>query len=100
MIHIETWAEARRLFYVEHQTINAITNILAIHHDTVRNAIGADRFVNRTILRKNEELERFHPIIVDVLERVPKVCATRLLELLRERGFSGSVYQLRHYLRK
>lgn len=100
MIDIETWAEARRLFYVEHQTINAITNALGIHHSTVKRAIGAERFVNHTILRKNADLERFNSVILDTLERVPRVRATRLLELLKERGFSGSVYQVRRYLRK
>jgi transposase len=100
MIPIETWAEIRRLFYVEHQTVNAIRNALGIHSDTVKRAIGAERFVNHTILRKNEDIERFNPVIMDILERVPRVRATRLLELLKERGFSGSVHQLRRYLRK
>jgi len=45
MIPRELDAEIRRLFYAEHWRIETIATALGVHHDTVRRAIEADRFV-------------------------------------------------------
>ena len=50
MIDREKWAEARRLFYGEHWKIETIATQLNMHHDTVRRAIDAERFVSNSIV--------------------------------------------------
>jgi len=44
MIDPELVARIRRLFYAEHWKIGTIADQLDLHHDTVRRAIGSDRF--------------------------------------------------------
>ena len=100
MISIETWAEIRRRFYVEHHTINAISCDLGIHHSTVRRAINAQSFIKKSTIVSRSQLEHLHPLILDLLERSPKIRATRLFDLLKERDFKGSIQQLRRYVRK
>ncbi len=100
MLTTETWAEIRRLFYADHQSINAIATALGVHHTTVTRAIGTDHF--RSKLSKNHEsaLLQYEPVIAETLSRLPKMRATRLLDMLRDRGYDGSIDQLRRHLRR
>src|SRR5437867_8827645 len=45
MISPEQRAEIRRLYYAEHWRVGTIATTLGVHHDTVRHAIEADRFI-------------------------------------------------------
>lgn len=45
MIDAALRARIRRLFFAEHWRIGTISTELGVHHDAVRNAIEADRFV-------------------------------------------------------
>ena len=47
MISDEVRARIRRLFFAEHWKVGTIASELGVHHDTVRGAIDADRFVSR-----------------------------------------------------
>ena len=98
-ISTDTWAEIRRLFYVDHQSINAIAGTLGVHHKTVAQAIGTDRFRRRSQRDRQSLVAPYQPIIADTLARLPSVRATRLLDILRDRGYTGSIDQLRRYLR-
>ncbi len=62
-------------------------------------AIGTERFRRRTQRDRQSLVAPYQPIIVDTLARLPTVRATRLLDILRDRGYEGSIDQLRRYLR-
>ena len=94
MIPPETHAEIRRLFFAEHFTVNGIAETLAVHHDTVKRAIGTTQFNSRLFSRKSQ-LDPFTPFIRHTLEQYPRLCATRLYLMLKDRGYVGSVQQLR-----
>jgi transposase len=100
VIPTDTWAEIRRLFFVDHQSINAIAEALGVHHKTVARAIGTERFRSKLNAEREAALAQYDPVIMDVLSRLPKIRATRLIDMLRDRGYTGSIDQLRRYLRR
>jgi transposase len=94
--------KVRRLFYVEHYTIHSISQAEGLHPDTVKSAIS------RTLrkapgvpkVEKRSILDEYKVEIENKLEHYPKMCATRLLEILKDRGFTGSVKTLRRHLKE
>ncbi len=93
MIAPETVAEIRRLFYAEHWKVGTIAAALDLHADTVKHALRAVVPVSRTPAPR--VLEPYETFVRETLQRHPRLRATRLLEMLRERGFTGSIHQLR-----
>jgi transposase len=90
MISLETRAQIRRHFYAEHWKVGTIARELGVHPDTVRNAIEAECFGSTQPLR---------PSIVnpyaETLDQHPRLRASRIYQMLRDRGYAGSVVQLR-----
>ncbi len=94
MIAAETVARIRRLFYVEHWKIGTIASNLQIHPDAVRNALETDRF-NRARALRVTIADPFIRFIQETLTAYPRLRATRIYEMLRQRGYSGSLVALR-----
>jgi len=92
-------ARIRRLFYAEHWKIGTISTELGVHRDTVCNAIESDRFVRAGALVRPTMLDPYKGLIGEILKEHPRLLATRIFQMLRDRGFAGSVVQLRRYLR-
>lgn len=99
MITPEQRAEIRRLYYGEHWKVGTIATNLGVHHDTVTAAINCDtRLLTRGTCR-HTKLEPFLPFIRETLEQYPRLRATRLYEMLRQRGYDGSAVQVRRLVR-
>jgi transposase len=94
MISPETRAQIRRYFYAEHWTIGTIASELSVHPDAVRNAIEAERFKNARPLRPSV-VDPYAGFIRQTLEQHPRLRATRIYQMIRDRGYSGSITQLR-----
>ena len=96
MIAPETVAEIRRLYYAEHWKVGTIAAALALHADTVKHALHIVVPRTRTSSTAGARVtEPYTAVIREILQRHPRLRATRLLEMLRDRGFAGSIYQLR-----
>ena len=100
MIPEEQRVRIRRLFFAEHWKIGTIAAELGLHHDTVELAIEPRRFVNRSKESSASLLEPYREIIAKTLEQHPRLRATRLFDMIRARGYTGSVYAVRRYVRK
>ena len=98
MIEAKLRAEIRRLFFAEHWKVGTIASELSVHHETVRRAINADAFVRRDSVRPSM-LDPYKEFVVQVLDRHPRLRATRIFDMIVGRGFSGSANQLRRYVR-
>jgi transposase len=94
MIPPETHVEIRRYFYAEHWKIGTIARELGIHPDAVRKAIEADRFHRGQELRPSI-IDPYLEFVRQTLDRHPRLRATRIYQMIRDRGYAGSVVQLR-----
>jgi transposase len=90
-------AEIRRLYYAEHFRVGTIATQLGVHHDVVRRVLGflepRRGYVPRPLL-----VLPFADFIDDTLRIYPRLRATRLFDMLKERGYEGSVRTLRQYV--
>jgi transposase len=94
MIDPETHVQIRRYFYAEHWKIGTIASQLGIHKDTVRHAIEADRFHRGQALRASI-IDPYLEFVRQTLDQHPRLRATRIYQMIRDRGYTGSVVQLR-----
>jgi transposase len=94
VINPETRAEIRRYFYAEHWKIGTIASQLSVHPDTVRNAIESERFHSTPALRASI-LDPYTDFIRQTLDQYPRLRATRIYQMILDRGYTGSVVQLR-----
>src|SRR5215471_530571 len=94
MIDPETHVQIRRYFYAEHWKIGTIASQLGIHKDAVRHAIEANRFHRGQALRASI-IDPYLEFVRQVLDQHPRLRATRIYQMIRDRGYTGSVVQLR-----
>lgn len=94
MIEDELVVRIRRLFYAEHWKIGTIAEQMGVHHDTVRRAIGSDRF-HRSKKRRPRLTDPYEGFIRATLLKYPRLRATRIFEMIRQRGYTGSVIPVR-----
>ncbi len=98
MLDAETIARIRRLYYAEHWKIGTIVNQLGVHRDAVVRALERAGMPQRRAQRQRQ-IDPFLPFIRETLERYPTLRATRLHQMLVERGFEGSAIHLRRLVR-
>ena len=93
----EVEAEIRRLHYAEHWPVGTIATQLCVHEDVVRRVLGVAR--RRGPDRPRAKLvDPYAGFIAQTLERYPGLKSTRLYDMLRPRGYAGSVRTLREYV--
>lgn len=100
MITEEQRVRIRRLFFAEHWKVGTISAELGIHRDAVELALEPKRFVNKRWTSSVTLLDPFRPFVEQTLEQYPRLRATRLFEMLRDRGYTGSVYAVRRHVRR
>ena len=66
-----------------------------LHHETVRVALETDRFNRLRRLRSSQLLDPYREFIQQTLERYPRLRATRIHQMIRSRGYAGSLSQSR-----
>jgi transposase len=88
-------AQILRYYHAEKWRINTIACQLHVHHSTVERVL-AQAGLPRSGPVRPSQLDGYVPFIVATLSRFPTLTSTRLLVMLRERGFTGSASVLRH----
>ena len=94
MIEPELRVQIRHYFFAEHWKVGTIAAELKLHPDTVRRAIEVNR-VQRVLQLRASIVDPYLPFLREMLETHPRLCATRLYRMVAERGYTGSVVQLR-----
>ena len=88
-------AEIVRLFTVERWPVGTIARHLGVHHSTVRRALrSADEKPEKR--RRPSIIEPYLPFIQETLERYPRLPASVLYRMVRERGYPGGKSHFRH----
>ena len=93
-------AEIRRLYYGEHWKIGTIAAQLGLHPETVRGAVEREPGAVRRGVCRPSALDPYLPFIRDTLARRPRLRATRIHEMVRQRGYPGSAVQVRRLVRR
>ena len=94
MLNLETQAHIRHLFYAEHWKVGTIAQQLGVHHDAVRHALQTDSFHREQTLRPCIT-DPYLEFVRETLKNYPQLRATRIFQMVRDRGYTGSVVQLR-----
>ena len=92
----EVEAEIARLFAVEHWKVGTIAQ-LSVHRDVVRRVLGllpAQLCPERTPLL----VAPYDEFIKETLKKYPRLCSTRILDMIKERGYRGSERTLRRFV--
>ena len=92
-------AEIRRLYYGEHWKLGIIATQLGLHPETVRAAVERETAGVRPRVCRPSILDPYLPVIRDTLTQYPRLRATRIHEMLRQRGYAGSVFPVRKLVR-
>lgn len=100
MIADSVRAEVRRLFFAEHWKVGTIASELGLHRDTVLGAIDARTFLAPELRERAAKLDPYRDFIRSTLEQYPRIRATRLHEMIRARGYEGSVWSVRRFVRR
>src|SRR3972149_9009888 len=72
---------------------------MGVNHDTVRRAVESERFIRPGTQVRPSALDPFKAFITATLEQYPRLRATRLWAMVRERGYPGSAIQGCRYVR-
>jgi len=94
MLNLETQAHIRHLFFAEHWKIGTIAEQLGVHHDAVRHALQTDSFHRELALRPCIT-DPYLEFVRETLKNYPQLRATRIFQMVRDRGYTGSIVQLR-----
>lgn len=89
MIPAELEAKIRRLFHAEKWPVGTVARQLGVHHDTVRRVLLRDGVPLGSLPTRRSKADPFVPFIVQTLTTYPDLRASRLYEMVRERGYDG-----------
>src|SRR5262249_49606471 len=92
-------AEIRRLYFAEHWKRGTIATQLGIHFDVVVRVLGSPGPKAGTPRPDARVLEPYLPFVAETLRRHPRLVATRIYDMIVERGYPGSIKTLRRYVR-
>jgi transposase len=100
-------AEIRRLHFAEHWKVGTIGSQLGLHHEVVERVLGlgkgarskpVDTLASASSVAVPLPLQGYEDFVIETLTQYPKLCATRLYDMLVERGFKGSVRSVRRHV--
>lgn len=90
MITKEQAAEVVRLFHAEKWKIGTIAAQLGLHHGTVRRTLAREGVAAPSRVSKPSIVAPYVPLIVETLDTYPRLPASRLYAMAKERGYQGS----------
>ena len=97
-IPVEREAEVRRLYYAEHWKVGTIASELGVHHGAVERVLGLQDKHARARAPQESLLDPYKPLVHQHLERHPRLRATRLFDMIEDRGYEGSERAVRRYV--
>ncbi len=95
MIPKDIEAQIIRLHRVEKWPVGTIAKQLGVHHETVRRVLRDDGIPDRALPRRRSMVDPYVDFIVASLEKWPSLCASRMYDMVRERGYPGKADHFR-----
>ena len=96
MIPKETEATILRLHFAEKWRIGTIAKHVGVHHTTVRRVLARAGVPQPAKCARHSILDPYRGVLKETLTRYPTLSASRLYEMMRERGYPGGPDHFRH----
>ncbi|MGH2855291.1 MAG: IS21 family transposase [Solirubrobacteraceae bacterium] len=96
MISREREAEILRLWHAEQWKVGTIATQLGVHHDTVRRVLAQAGQAPGLVSARASMVDGYLALIHQTLEKYPTLCASRLYQMARQRGYGGGPDHFRH----
>lgn len=94
----EVEVEIARLAQAEGWAVGTIASELGVHYEVVERVLDAEHEVVKERAPRASELDMYKPFVHGVLEKHPRLRATRIFHMLRKRGYRGSAKTVRRYV--
>src|SRR2546423_15569039 len=88
-VSAELEAEIRRLHQVEGWPIGTVANQLGVHHDVVETVLGLQPLCDEPEAQPRL-IDPFRDFVADSLAQFPRLCSTRMFDMLVQRGYLTS----------
>lgn len=95
-IPAELAARIERLYAVEHWRVGTIARQLKVHRDTVRRVLREHGAVPAGVPLRRSLVEPYRAFIEETLKKYPTLAASRLYDMVSERGYAGQRSHFRH----
>ena len=83
MISKEREADIMRLYHAEGWRVNTIARQLGVHHTTVQRVLAQAGIPSEKLTARPSMAEPYVPFIVETLTKDPRLCASRVFEMVR-----------------
>jgi transposase len=91
-------ANILRYHHVEKWKVGTIARHLGVHHTTVKRVLSETGVSKHNILVQGSMIDPFLAFITETLQRFPDLRASRLYDMVVERGYPGSRDHFRHLI--
>lgn len=99
-IDAELKAKILRLYHVEKWPRGTIARQLRVHHSAITRIVEQDGHAPEVRLRRRRKVDGYMPFIEEQLQSYPSLTAARLLDMVKERGYTGQSAQFREIVAK
>ena len=96
MISKEMEAQVLRYYLVEKWTIGTISRQIGIHRDTVERVISQSGMPGIKKICRPSMVDPYLPFIQETLKKFPRLQASRIFTMVKERGYPGGPEHFRH----
>lgn len=95
MIRKETEADILRLFHAEKWRVGTIASQLGVHYTTVQRVLRHAGVEAKVLSTRASMADPYVPFIIEQLGKYEGLCASRLFEMVKERGYPGGAEHFR-----
>jgi transposase len=85
----EREAEILRLHHAEKWPIGTIAAQLKVHHTTVQRVLAQAGVPAKLVSPRPSKVDPYIPFLLETFAKFPALCASRLFQMVRERGYPG-----------
>lgn len=89
MIGRDRESDILRLYHAEKWPAGTIARQLGLHHNTVQRVLAQAGLDAGRLSIRASIADAYVPFIVETLKKYPSLCASRLFQMVRERGYPG-----------
>ena len=94
----EVKANILRYHHVEKWRVGTIARHLNVHHTTVKRVLSETGVSKHSILVQESMIDPFLAFVTETLQRFPTLTASRLYDMVKERGYPGCRDHFRHMI--